>query len=66
MFKKIWDFLNGNKTVIGGALLVIAEILPNKQTALYAILQIVGGILTGGGILHKYAKGEIPMLKRKK
>jgi hypothetical protein len=64
-WQKAWTWLDGNKTIIGGAMLVIAEVIPSN-TVLHAVLEIVGGILTGGGILHKYAKGEIPMLKRNK
>jgi len=65
MFKKIWggvvsvwQWFNGNKTVIGSSMLVASEVISEK-TVLYAILRIGGTVLAGGGIAHKYTKGEL-------
>ena len=59
--KKIWNWLNGNKTVIGLFLITLlsqpwfADILPVTSTA-YQILYWAAGILAAGGVAHKIVK----------
>ena len=64
---KIWNWLNGKKTVIGLALMGIATfiqvIVIGKWEAsadwlpkLVETLSYLGAILTGGGLLHKSSK----------
>ena len=59
MLKKIWDWLDGNKMVIGAMLLVLAgqegDLLGSP--AIEALVNWLGGILGGGGFLHKLIKG---------
>jgi hypothetical protein len=53
-----WEFLNGKKTAIGGALMIAGQIL-NKfpQTMVAAsILSEIGMYLTGLGLVHKGVK----------
>ena len=58
MLKKIQDWFNGNKTAIGALLLALAGSgLIADHTVVYDALLWVGGILGGGGVLHKLAKG---------
>jgi len=59
MLQKIWDWFNGNKTVIGTLILVLAEadgelfgIPIVEQFALW-----FGGLLAGTGFIHKIVKG---------
>lgn len=60
--EKVWNFLNGNKTVIGMALLWLAEYIPADMMLwvipVKAILQWIGGLLTGVGVAHKIAKSN--------
>ncbi len=53
---KIWEWLNGNKTVIGTVILVVTPLLLGDHTFAYQILMWAGGLLTGGGIVHKFVK----------
>ncbi len=56
-FKKIWEWLSGNKTTLGLLILVILEggyIAEN--TLLFDILQWLGGLLTATGVAHKFIK----------
>lgn len=61
---KIWDWLNGKKTLIGTALLLVAAVIrmsaPDNE---WAVLCEQAGILLGGsiaavGIGHKVVKGR--------
>jgi len=54
---KIWEWLNGNKTLIGTMLLVVTPMLIGDHTFGYELLMWLGGILTGGGLAHKVIKG---------
>jgi len=56
--KKLWEWLNGNKTIIGTLILAIAGtgLIPD-HTVLYQFLLWAGGLLAGGGLVHKVAKG---------
>lgn len=63
-FKLIWAWFNGNKTVIGGAIMANIVFLSQEDVAvispeslLYRILVFISGILTGTGIFHKILKG---------
>lgn len=57
--KKVWDFLNGKKTAIGGVLVFVAsfEHLPGwiGQQPVDLIYYIGSGLL-GTGLLHKWVK----------
>lgn len=55
--KAVWNFLDGKKTIIGTAMLMAAEILPEKTTAYY-ICEIGGTLLGGVGLMHKASKTE--------
>jgi hypothetical protein len=63
IFTKIWNWLNGNKTVIGLTLLALTnqsffkQLLPD-HTVLYQAIQWLAGLLAGGGIVHKLAKAN--------
>ena len=57
MFQKIWDWLDGNKTLVGTVILVVTPLLIGEHTFAFDILMWLGGFLTGGGILHKAIKG---------
>ena len=58
MLKKIWDWLNGNKTAIGALCLALAGSgLIGEQTLAYTLLVWLGGVLGGVGVIHKIAKG---------
>ena len=56
--KKIWAWLDGNKTLIGTLLLVLLQqgVVP-EHTFVYDFLSWVANILVGGGLVHKIAKG---------
>lgn len=58
----VWNFLNGNKTAIGMGLLWLAEYIPEDLMLwvipVKAILQWIGGLLTGVGVAHKIAKAN--------
>ena len=55
--KKIWDFFNGNKTLFGTLILAVvgAGVIP-EHTLGYQFLLWLGGILAGGGVVHKITK----------
>lgn len=54
---KIWEWFNGNKTIIGTLLLTITPILLGDHTFAYQFLMWLGGILAGVGVVHKIGKG---------
>lgn len=60
--KQFWEFLDGKKTAIGGALLVTGNILRRfPATAVAAeIVSEVGMYLTGFGLIHKGVKASTP------
>ena len=66
MFSKIWEWLNGNKTAIGFLFLWLVTqawfkaMLPDGTTedAVVAILEWLGGILAGVGVIHKVVKAK--------
>jgi len=55
----IWAWLNGNKTTIGAVILALVaregDLFGSPE--LEAILEWAGGILAGGGLVHKIKKG---------
>lgn len=66
MWKKIWDWLNGKKTIISviyGAVITylgVSNILgPNELV----LLSTIGGALFGVGIGHKIGKSEAKRAK---
>jgi hypothetical protein len=55
---QLWAWLNGNKTLIGALILaILGGGFIAEGTLLYTVLEWLGGILAGGGLLHKLAKG---------
>ena len=54
----IWKFLDGKKTAIGGALMVVGNILGKfaETAVLGGIVSEVGMYLTGAGLAHKTTK----------
>ncbi|GAG00455.1 unnamed protein product, partial [marine sediment metagenome] len=54
---KIWTWLNGNKTVIGTLILaVLSTGIIGDHTFGYEVLLWLGGLLAGGGLIHKVVK----------
>jgi hypothetical protein len=54
---KIWEWLNGNKTVIGALILaVLGTGIIGEHTLGYQLLFWLGGLLAGTGVIHKFAK----------
>ena len=55
--KKIWEWLNGNKTVIGTLILAVLStgIVPD-HTLGYEVMLWLGGLLAGVGVVHKAVK----------
>lgn len=58
MFKKIKEWFNGKKTVIGSTLLIVAGLM-DESGAASKILYALGTLFAGTGIAHKKKKGEI-------
>ena len=57
-FKKVWQWLDGNKTKLGTLMIaLVASGLIGEHTLVYQILAWLGPILAGVGILHMAAKG---------
>jgi len=57
-FKKIWTWLDGNKTLFGMLLMVlVGEGVFGDSGILFELMTWLGRLLTGGGVLHKLAKG---------
>jgi len=56
----LWNWLNGNKTIFGMVILSIAQSIPADTEVigipLVPVLNWLGGILTGAGVVHKMAK----------
>jgi len=59
VLKVIWDWLNGNKTLIGTLILVLVaeEGCLFGNCTLESVMQWIGTTLAGVGVLHKLAKG---------
>ena len=57
MLQKIWEWLDGNKTLIGTMLLVVTPVLFGEHTFAFELFMWLGGLLTGGGMIHKVVKG---------
>ncbi len=54
---KIWEWLNGNKTVIGALILAVLGVgIIGEQTLAYQVLLWLGSLLAGGGLIHKAVK----------
>ena len=63
---KFWNWMSGKKTAIGAALLLISTIISQVAALNHFTwawipivtnnLDYIGGLLTGGGLLHKAAK----------
>lgn len=59
MFKKLWDWLDGNKSLFGLAIMYFVD-QPGDLFGLPIIEQLfglIGAALLGGGVLHKFIKG---------
>ena len=56
--KAIWDWFNGNKTIIGTLILTVTPMLLGDHTLGFQFLMWLGGIMAGGGVVHKLAKGK--------
>ena len=59
--QKLWNWLNGNKTIFGTVLLTNAQFIPADFTMIglfhvQSAMLWLGGILTGAGVAHKLAK----------
>lgn len=57
--KALWEWLDGNKTIIGTMILAFVgtNIVPSHTFA-YAFLQWLGGFMAAGGMVHKVIKGR--------
>ena len=59
-YEVIWNWLNGNKTMIGMGLLWLSTYIPLDMmiwiVPVKALLEWIGGLLTGVGFAHKFAK----------
>ena len=60
-FEKSWNWLDGKKTVIGGAM-VWSSTFVAPHTIGYAILFYGGSLLGGSGVAHKTVKNELGVL----
>jgi len=57
--KKVWNWLNGNKTFFGMLILLMLEQdWFTTETFLYQFLQWVGYLLAGTGVGHKLLKAN--------
>ena len=68
--KSWWDFLQGNKTAIGGVIAGIGTLgmyVYPPAAPLWAGLQTAGGLIAGVGAADKLRRGEwkLPFLKKK-
>ncbi len=54
----IWEWLNGNKTVIGTLILTVTPMFLEPHTLGFQFLVWAGGLLAGGGVVHKVLKGK--------
>lgn len=58
MFKKIWAWFNGNKTLFGALILtLVAQGVFGDSGFWFDLFNWLGGILAGVGVLHKVVKG---------
>lgn len=60
-YEKTWKWLDGKKTVIGGAM-VWASTFVKPHTVAYGILYYGGGLLGGTGVVHKIVKDDLGTL----
>jgi hypothetical protein len=65
IFEKIWNFLNGNKTIIGLALGWFATKIPEgvlifgwETLPLNDLVEALAGLFTGVGLVHKSMKSN--------
>ena len=56
--KALWEWFNGNKTIIGTLILTVTPLLLGAHTFAFEFLMWLGGILAGTGVAHKLAKGK--------
>lgn len=57
--KKVWNWLNGNKTFFGlFILLILQQGWIAEHTLGFEILQWLGGLLSGVGVAHKLLKAD--------
>ncbi len=62
MFKKIWNFLDGNKTTIGSMLVAAGRFLP-PDVAIFT--DIIGLAIGGTGTVHKVRKAVVKAKAKK-
>ena len=58
--KKICEWLDGKKTIIGGALIIGSYVLPKPYDE---IAYTLGGLIGGTGLVHKYQKNKTKKAK---
>ena len=60
MFRKIWDWFDGNKTTIGSVCIAIAAHVPADVEVIgisvQSVLYWLGGAIGGTGVAHKVGK----------
>lgn len=54
--QRLWELLDGSKTVIGNTLLIIGSYMRDGMGK--AVVVALGGILTGVGVSHKLTKAR--------
>lgn len=58
VLKTIWEWLDGNKSLFGMIILYLVEQgVFGTEGILFELMTWLGGILLGGGVLHKFVKG---------
>jgi hypothetical protein len=60
--KKIWEWLNGKKTVIGTLLIAASFVIPEPYDK---VAYTLGGLIGGTGLAHKAQKYKNEAQKRK-
>jgi len=54
--QKLWELLDGSKTIIGNTLLIIGGYMRDGMGK--AVVVAIGSALTGVGLSHKYVKAK--------
>lgn len=55
---KVWNWLNGKKTVIGSVLALVVKLAPvaGIPVEVVEVLDYLSVLLLGGGLAHKFVK----------
>ena len=69
MFKKIWDKINGSKTVIGTVIMIasmgVQAFFPDALSPeQFQFIDAVGAVISGVGLAHKGVKNYTPKTKK--